>query len=312
MLAGTQSKPHATDWLLVAAPGIIWGASFLFIAEGLRSVAPNGVTFLRILIGFVTLSIFPGARKGIGRRAWIRTTLLGTIWFAFPLSMFPIAEQHVSSALTGMLNAATPIFVAMVAAGIVRSMPSARVTIGLLTGVAGSVLIALPSFGEGSSSAFGVMLIILACASYGFALNLARPLQQEFGALPVIWRGLGVAAVLTAPLGLRDMAGAHWQLSSTLSLLALGAFGTGVAFVLVGTAAGRVGATRASGAAFLIPPVALLLGVLVRHEHVAWLSVVGAAVCVLGAWMIRPKQVAAQVVAKSAEEVRCVPVAARG
>jgi drug/metabolite transporter (DMT)-like permease len=108
------------------------------------------------------------------------------------------------------------------------------------------------------------------------------------------------------------MAGAHWQLSSTLSLLALGAFGTGVAFVLVGTAAGRVGATRAPGAAFLIPPVALLLGVLVRHEHVAWLSVVGAAVCVLGAWMIRPKQVAAQVVAKSAEEVRCVPVAARG
>jgi drug/metabolite transporter (DMT)-like permease len=211
-----------------------------------------------------------------------------------------------------MLNAATPIFVAIVAAVIARSMPSARVTIGLLTGVAGSMLIALPSFGEGSSSAVGAMLIIVACASYGFALNLARPLQQQFGALPVIWRGLAVATLLTAPLGLRDVASAHWQLSSVLSLLALGAFGTGVAFVLVGTAAGRVGATRAGSTAFLIPPVALLLGVLIRHEHVAWLPIVGAGVCVLGAWLIRPRAGTPQVADSKAKEVRCVPVAARG
>jgi drug/metabolite transporter (DMT)-like permease len=268
-----RSKTHASDWLLVAAPGVIWGASFLFIAEGLRSVGPNGVTFLRVLIGFLTLSLFPAARKRITGGALARTALLGTIWFAFPLSMFPIAEQHVSSALTGMLNAATPIFAAIVAAVVARRTPSGRITFGLLTGVAGSILVALPSFGEGSSSALGVTLILLACMSYGFAINLARPLQQEFGALPVIWRGLGAAAILTAPLGLRDLGNAHWQMSSLLSLLALGSVGTGVAFVLMGTAAGRVGATRASGAAFLIPPIALLLGIVVRHEHVAWLSV---------------------------------------
>ena len=44
------------DWLLVVAPGVMWGASFLFIAEGLQAVAPMGVTFVRIAIGFVTLS----------------------------------------------------------------------------------------------------------------------------------------------------------------------------------------------------------------------------------------------------------------
>lgn len=280
----------STDWLLVATPGISWGASFLFIAEGLKSVGPYGVTFIRIAIGFATLALFRAARKPIERSAWRGIALLGILWFAFPLSLFPLAEQRVSSALTGMLNAVTPLFVAMVAAAIARRFPSARVTVGLLTGIAGSVLIALPSIHEGRSSTLGVALILLACAFYGFALNLARPLQQKYGALPVVWRALGIAALLTAVFGLPEVVAAHWKPGPLLSLLALGIAGTGVAFVLIGMAAGRVGATRASAAAFLIPPVSLLLGVAVRGERVALLSIIGSAICVAGAWMIRPQQ----------------------
>ena len=62
-----------------------------------------------------------------------------------------------------------------------------------------------------------------------------------------------------------------------------------IAFVLLAMAAGRVGATRASAAAFLMPPVSLLLGILVRSEHVALVSILGSAICVTGAWMIRPR-----------------------
>ena len=274
------------DWLLLAVPGAIWGASFLFIAEGLEAVAPNGVTFSRIAIGFLTLSLFPSARKPVARADWAGTAALGVLWLAFPLSMFPFAERHVSSALTGMLNGATPLFVAAVASILARHLPERGTLVGLVVGFSGAVIMALPALG-GASSAFGVGLILAALVSYGLALNVARPLQMRNGAVPVMWRALAVALLLTAPLGLPEVLAGQWSLRPALAMLCLGAGGTAIANVLTATAAGRMGATKASATAFLIPVVALLLGVVVRQEHVTRLSLLGAAICLLGAAIIR-------------------------
>ncbi len=248
----TSVSPAAarSDWLLLAGPGIIWGASFLFIAEGLRAIGPNGLTFVRILVGFAALALFPAARARVDRSAWRGIVLLAILWFAFPLSMFPFAEQHVSSALTGMLNGANPLFTAMVAAGFARRAPSRGIAAGLAVGLLGAVLMAWPSLHEGRSNVLGVVLILAALTSYGFALNLARPLQQRHGALPIIWRAQAVALLLTAPLGLPELTAAHWSLGPLLALLALGALGTAVAYVLLAVATGRLGATKASGTTF--------------------------------------------------------------
>lgn len=278
------------DWLLLLLPGTIWGASFLFIAEALDALRPNGVTFARIAIGFAALSFVPAARRAILPSDWTSTAALGILWFAFPLSMFPFAEQHVSSALTGMLNGATPLFVAAVASVLARGFPSRMTVLGLAVGFIGAVLIALPAAsgtGPDASQTTGVMLILAALVSYGFAMNLARGLQQRNGALAIVWRAQAVALLLTAPLGVPAIAGAHWSAAPIAALVALGVGGTCLANVLAATAAGRMGATRASATTFLVPVVALILGVAVRHEHVALLSVAGAAVCLTGAWLIR-------------------------
>src|ERR1700733_2196379 len=145
----SASNVDAAGWLLLLLPGLIWGASFLFIAEGMRVVGPSGVTFVRILIGFATLSVFPGARKPVLRSDWLGIAAIGVLWMAFPLSMFPFAERHVSSALTGMLNGANPLFTAVVAAAIARRAPSRRVLAGLAVGMAGGVIFALPANPEG-------------------------------------------------------------------------------------------------------------------------------------------------------------------
>jgi drug/metabolite transporter (DMT)-like permease len=257
-------------------------------------MGPNGVTFTRILVGFLTLSLVPLARKPVVRSDWLGIAALGLLWFAFPLSMFPFAEQRVSSALTGMLNGATPLFTALFASLLARRLPSRGVGIGLAVGMTGTVLVALPSWGEGRSSAVGVLLILSALVSYGISLNIARPLQQRSGALPVIWRAQAVGLLLTAPLGLPDFLHAHWRPVPLLCLLALGAGGTAIAQVVITVAAGRLGSTKASATTFLMPPVSLALGVLVRHEQVALLSVLGGGICVAGAWLIRRAQITAR------------------
>ena len=275
------------SWLLLLVPGVIWGTSFLFIAEALQAVGPNGITFARLAIGLFTLALFPATWRGIDRSDWAAIALLGVIWFAFPLSMFPHAEERVSSAVTGMLNGAGPLLVAIVTSAATRRLPSRGVTAGVIVGVIGTMLIALPTVHEGQSSAFGVALILAAMVSYAFALGVAQPLQQRYGALPVIARAQAVALLLTAPLGAPELLDARWTRASLLSLAALGAFGTGIAFVVMATAAGRVGPTRASATVYLIPGVALLLGVVVRGEQVAWMSIAGCAVCVAGAVLMR-------------------------
>jgi drug/metabolite transporter (DMT)-like permease len=289
-VAPAAASSDAADWLILLAPGIIWGASFLFIAEALNAIGPCGVTFVRILVGFGTLALLPAARGPILRSDRAAVALLGVLWLAFPLSMFPFAEQRVSSALTGMLNGANPLFTAIVAFALARQLPSRRLAAGLAVGLVGTVLVALPTVHEGRSSLEGVLLILAAVISYGFALNLARPLQQRNGALPVIWRAQAVALVLTAPLGVPDLIAARWTPGPVLALIALGALGTGLAYVLLAVAAGRFGATRASATTFLIPAVALVLGVTVRGERVAVLSVIGGAICVAGAWLTRRAQ----------------------
>lgn len=278
------------DSALLILPGIIWGASFLFIAEGLAAIGPMGVTFVRIVIGFVTLSLFPAARRPIARADRRNTMLLGVLWFAFPLSMFPFAEQHVSSALTGMLNGATPLFVAVVASFVARRLPTRSIVAGLAVGFTGTIVMGLPGFQSSSATRSGVLMILAALMSYGVALNIARPLQQRNGALPVIWRALGTALLLTAPIGIFDVRDAHWSTRPLLALAALGALGTGIANVMTATAAGRMGATRASATTFIMPVVALILGVLVRDERVSALSIVGVGVCLAGAWLLRRAQ----------------------
>jgi drug/metabolite transporter (DMT)-like permease len=191
----TSAVTTRADWGRLALPGLIWGTSFFFIAEGHEAFPALLITPMRVGFGFVTLGLFRRARVAhIPRPDLIRIAVLGVIWMAIPLTMFPLAEDgRVSSSVTGMLNGATPLFVAAVASVLHRRLPPRAQVIGLLVGLFGVALISLPTLGEGASCAAGVGMILFALACYGVALNIAIPLQQRYGSLAVLWRAQAVA-----------------------------------------------------------------------------------------------------------------------
>jgi drug/metabolite transporter (DMT)-like permease len=266
-------------------PGLIWGSSFFFIAEGLDAFQPALITPLRVLFGFLALVALPQSRKHIPIKDLPSIALLGVFWIAIPLSLFPFAEQHVSSSVTGMLNGATPLFVIAVASMVHKSFPHRNQVFGLLVGFCGVLLIAIPTANKNSSSAFGVILIMCALCCYGIALNLAVPLQQKYGALPVVVRAQAVALILTAPFGIAAIPSSSFAWHSLFAMVALGVGGTGIAHALFTTLAGRVGSTRASVTNFIMPVVALFLGAIIRDEVVAGLSLVGCGVALAGAFL---------------------------
>ncbi len=276
----------AADWAVLAVPGVVWGASFFFIAEGLRSFPAALITPMRVGFGALTLGLFPSARRvriePVDHR---RILLLGVIWMAIPLSIFPFAEERVSSSVTGMLNGATPLFIAVVAALMAKRLPPRQQIIGVAVGFSGVVLIAVSSGSGGRSSWVGIGLIFIALVFYGVSLNLAVPLQRKYGGLPVLWRAQMVAFVLITPFAVPSLDEIEFAWGPFMAMVALGVFGTALAFVVMASNAGRLGSTRASVSVYIVPVVSLLLGSLVRHESVAALAVAGCAVAILGAYL---------------------------
>lgn len=297
--AGTNSGAfRPTDWGLLAAVALTWGASFLFIDIGLDAFSPYVVAFLRIAFGALTLAFVPAARGRVDRDDRARIALLAVIWMAVPLTLFPLAEQHVNSALAGMLNGGMPILTAVVATALGLRRPGRIQVIGLVVGFAGVVLISADSFRVGGDEAFGVLLIFGALICYAFSANLAVPLQQRYGGPTLMLRVELVGAVLTAPMAVYGLGDSHFAWRPFLAVLTLGVLGTGAAFAVMAALLGRVGATRGSIVTYLMPPVSIVLGVAVRDDHIAALSVVGMAVVLVGAVLVsrqeRPARLATE------------------
>jgi drug/metabolite transporter (DMT)-like permease len=293
--AGVNNLPRAatgtnreafgtTEWGLLAAVALIWGSSFLFIDVGLEAFAPGVITLTRVALGTVTIAVFSRSRKPVDREHLPRILLLGVIWIAIPLTIFPIAQQWIDSSVAGMLNAAVPIASAVWATVLLRSFPGWRQAVGIIIGFLGVVAISLPELADSSASALGVGLVLLAVMFYGLSTNLAVPLQQRYGALPVLFRAQLAALVVVVPYGLFQLRDSTWAWDSALAMIPLGVLGTGAAFAMMAILVGRVGAARGSIAIYFVPIVAVALGLIVLNETVEPIAIAGGAVVLTGAW----------------------------
>jgi drug/metabolite transporter (DMT)-like permease len=157
--------------------------------------------------------------------------------------------------------------------------------LGIAVGFAGIVLVFVPELQASQETAAGALVALFAVSFYGLATNLAVPLQQKYGSLPVVLRGQLVALVLVTPFGLWQLQDSTWSWESALAMVPLGILGTGVALVLMASLAGRVGAARASIAIYFLPVVAIVLGVVILGESVAPIALAGVVLVMAGAWV---------------------------
>jgi len=288
---GLRSEAYgAGEWALLAAIALMWGSSFLWIAEGLEAFSPFVVTVGRLSFGAIALGLFPAARAHIPRSEFPAVAVLAVVWITVPLVLFPIAQQWVDSSIAGSINGSTPLHAAVISALLLRRRPGPRQIAGLVVGFAGVLAVTLPGASGSEGSPLGIGLLVFSSFLYGIGLNLLVPLAQRHGSLPVLWRVQLIALTLTLPLGLGGIGGSQWAWSSAAAVIVLGVFSTGVAFVAMAALSVRVGATRSSVAIYFLPIVAMVLGITLRGEQVPWVAVAGTGLVVIGAWLVTRRE----------------------
>jgi drug/metabolite transporter (DMT)-like permease len=284
--AGARAEAFGPiEWGLLAIIAFIWGSSFLWIDIALESFRPGVITALRVILGASALALIPAARKPIAREDRARIAFLGLIWMAIPLSLFPIAQRWIDSSVAGMLNGAMPLTTMAWSTLLLRRLPGRVQIAGLIIGFGGIIAISWEQVQGSSATLQGTILVLIAITLYGLSANLAVPLQQRYGSLPILLRAQAAALVVVIPFGLAHLSGSSWSWSAGAAVVPLGLLGTGLAFVLMATLVGRVGGPRGSVAIYFVPVVAIVLGATFLDESIALSAVLGTGLVLAGAWL---------------------------
>jgi drug/metabolite transporter (DMT)-like permease len=282
------TRPEAfgpAEWALLVAVALVWGSSFLWIAIGLDHFSPPVVSLARIFLGAACLACFPKTRARVERADWPRITLLGLTWMAVPLLLYPIAQQWVDSSTAGTINGSMPLFSAALAALLLRRRPGPAQLAGLAVGFTGVLLVTLSEATGIGGSPLGIGLLVFSTMLYAVAFNLAVPLTQRYGALPVLLRAQLVALAFVLPFGIWGLPRSEWDWGAAGAMVVLGVLGSGLAFVASTTLGARAGPVRGSIPIYFLPVVAMLLGALVRDETIPALAIAGVVLVIIGAWL---------------------------
>ncbi|TCO50527.1 threonine/homoserine efflux transporter RhtA [Kribbella antiqua] len=290
----TTDKAPVRAWLpTMLALAAIWGCSFLFISVGVRELHPLYLALGRVVAGSVVLvAILAVKRQSLPRdpRLWAHSFVLGAVGSAIPWTLFGYGEQRIPSLLAGIWNGITPLIVLPIAVLIFRTETfSLQRVVGLILGF-GGMLVVLGAWNvHGGADLVGQLLCMLAAVFYGFAI----PYQKRFIAGTTL-SGTALSASLlicaavqlaiVAPIVTRQAPPVPWSLSIevVLSVVALGALGSGLAFVLSLRNIRLIGASRSSMVTYLMPVFSIIVGVIVLHEHITWYQPVGALIVLLG------------------------------
>jgi drug/metabolite transporter (DMT)-like permease len=286
--AANIAKPKAwvADFVLLAA---IWGASFLFMRAGAKELGVWATAGMRVAIGalFLLPLVLLRGQGAVLRKHWKLAAVVGLLNSAIPFACFGFALLSITTGLSAILNATTPLFGAAIAWVWLKDRPNGLRIAGLLTGFVGVALLAWDkaSFkpdASGNATGWAVLACLLATLCYGLAASFTKRYMMG---IPSLVSAAG--SQLGAALGLIPLACWFWPSQAVTphawaAVIALGVLCTGVAYILYFRLIERAGAARALSVTFAIPVFAMLYGVLLLGEEVTPWMLVCALVIVAG------------------------------
>jgi drug/metabolite transporter (DMT)-like permease len=256
---------------MLAAVALLWGASFLFIKVAVRELSPSTLILGRLGLGALTLAVIVPLM--LGGRATIQQIRRNLRWLlivafvnvAIPFWLLSWGETRIDSGLASILQAAVPIFNAVIAFGFFREV---RVTGLRLVGVAiGFAGVALLVGAQPHGKVLGALAVVGMAFCYAVGqLFVGRHLGQVQPAV-VALATTGIAALVALPAGIAQAPHdvPSWQTLG--SVVALAVPGTAFAFLLFYAIIAGAGAAFASLVTYLVPPIALAYGAIFLDER---------------------------------------------
>lgn len=274
-------------WILFVAVCLLWGIPYFLIKLALHDLTPLSVAFVRIAIGAAVLLPVALQQKMLTqlRGRWAALVALALVEIAAPFVLIASGEQWVSSALTAVLIATEPMFVALLALRFDHSERVGPWQLGGMTiGLAG-VAVLLGVGGLGRHALAGAAMILLATLAYAAGALLIKRRFNDLPATGVVASSLAVSGVLLAAPGILSLPHSLPSGTTISALLVLGVACTGLGFIAFFSLIGEVGAGRATVITYVTPAIAVLLGVIANGEVFTATSALGLILILTGSWL---------------------------
>jgi len=262
----------------------VWGSSFLMIKYSLQELSEFDIALYRILLPTIVLNIFNRDKVDILKEDYKYFLILGVIYMTLPFYLFALAEKTITSALAGLINGSTPIFVALIAIFFYKEKVSLLQKIFITTGFVGVVVLSVGGQSIASGSSKGILYALIASICYGVAINMVQPLLKKYtpiGALKMLLRSASFFSILLlAPFS-------TWTIPSfsvsLFPILLLGIGSSGFAFLTFYKLIDDVGAVPSIVTVNIIPIFSILFGYIFLKEITTSTQLIGVSIIVISA-----------------------------
>lgn len=282
------------DWSGLLLLASLWGGSFLFMRIGAPAFGPIPLIGLRVMLAALLLLPILWLRGGLGewrKHAW-PILVAGLFNSALPFSLIAWAELSMAAGTASVLNATAALMTALWAVPLMGERLTATRVLGSVLGFGGVIALTQQDGAAPVSAAslLPVLAMLIASASYGWVAHYVKRRLAGVPALTVATGSLASSALLLLPLTLwfwpqQPVPALAWGSVSALALLS-----TAVAYLLFYRLIAKVGATRASAVAYLIPLFGVLWGALFLGEAVYPGMLLGALLILGGVALIHRPQ----------------------